>query len=484
MPSSDGSLQIAAPTGVDSHKVSSLLTVKSGHPLLGESGSSGVPALPGDKSLSHRAALFAALAEGESRVENFLVSGVTQAMLNALTVLGVRWSLNGTTLTVQGVGLQSQSTLPPVTLQCGNSATTLRLLAGALAAWGRTAVLDGSPGLRRRPMGRIIEPLQQMGVSISAEQGCAPLTLGVSPRPLHRLDYRLPVASAQLKSCLLLAALAAEGSTTLAEPGPSRDHTERMLSAMGVRVTGAASAPDGWLLTRLEPPHPLVLAPLELRLPGDMSAAAFLIVAALITPGSELTISGVGLNPTRTGLLDSLLEMGARIEISNQRLQAGEPLGDLTIQHSQLTGVRIGGARVVRMIDEFPVFAVAAACAHGTTIVADALELRHKESDRISALGGELRKLGVDFRETVDGFIVAGGNPIQGGRVDPHGDHRLAMSLAVAGLVAQAPVEIQGAEIIAESFPGFEPVLSALGASIEVTATEATGSWTAISADE
>ena len=453
MPISDNSIQFAPPPELEAQKAILLLTVKAGRPLSGEIGSPGKLALPGDKSLSHRAALFAAIAEGESRVENFLVSGVTRAMLDALTVLGVCWNLDGTTLTVQGVGLQPRPALPPVTLHCGNSATTLRLLVGALAAWNRAAVLDGSPGLRRRPMGRIIEPLRLMGVVLSAEQGCAPLSLSASPNRLHGINYRLPVASAQLKSCLLLAALAAEGRTTLAEPGPSRDHTERMLSAMGVRMTAAVPAPDGWLLTGLEPPHPLVLAPLEMQLPGDMSAAAFLIVAALITPGSELTISGVGLNPTRTGLLDTLLEMGARIEISNERQQAGEPVGDLSIAYTRLHGVRIGGDRVVRMIDEFPVFAVAAACALGDTIVEDAQELRHKESDRISALGTELRQMGVEFHETPDGFVVAGGAVLKGGRVDPHGDHRLAMSLAVAGLVAQAPVEIQGAEIITNPSP-------------------------------
>ena len=457
---------------VQTNRETHLLTIQAGRPLRGEIGSFSTPALPGDKSLSHRAALLAALAEGESRVENFLVSGVTRAMLDALTALGVGWVLDGKALTVQGVGLQPQPNLPPVTLQCGNSATTLRLLAGALAAWGRAAVLDGSPGLRRRPMGRIIEPLQQMGVVISSEQGCAPLTLSASPRPLRGIEYRLPVASAQLKSCLLLAALTAEGSTILVEPGPSRDHTERMLRAMGVQVSSTISAPDGLLLTRLEPLRPQVLAPLQMQLPGDMSAAAFLIVAALITPGSKITISGVGLNPTRTGLLDTLLEMGAQIEIVNQIEQAGEPLGDLRIRYSRLTGVRMGGERVVRMIDEFPVFAVAAACARGVTIVADAQELRHKESDRITALGGELRQLGVDFREMPDGFMVQGGNALDGGKVNPHGDHRLAMSLAVAGLVAQSPVEVQEAEIIKESFPGFESVLGALGASVAATTTD------------
>jgi 3-phosphoshikimate 1-carboxyvinyltransferase len=472
MPTSDNSIQSAPPSTVETQNLASLLTIQPGHPLRGGIGLSSTPALPGDKSLSHRAALLAAMAEGESRVENFLVSGVTRAMLDALTTLGVRWSLDGTTLTVQGSELQPRPGLPPVTLQCGNSATTLRLLAGALAAWGRSAVLDGSPGLRRRPIGRIIEPLQQMGVAISAEQGCAPLWLSDSPGPLRSIDYRLPVASAQLKSCLLLAALAADGVTTLAEPGPSRDHTERMLRAMGVRVTSAAAAQEGWLLTRLEPPRPLALMPLEMQLPGDMSAAAFLIVAGLITPGSELTISGVGLNPTRTGLLDTLLEMGAEIEIHNQREQAGEPVGDLSVRHSTLQGVQIGGERVVRMIDEFPVLAVAAACARGTTVVADAQELRHKESDRITALGCELRQLSVDFRETADGFVVYGGKALKGGRVDPHGDHRLAMSLAVAGLVAQSPVEIMQAEIINESFPGYEAVLNALGASVAIASTD------------
>jgi len=476
MPASDDSLQFASPPDLETQKYAQLLSVQAGDPLRGTVSSLSDLGLPGDKSLSHRAALLAAMAEGESRVENFLVSGVTRAMLEALTTLGVRWSLHGTTLTVQGVGLHPQHSLAPVTLDCGNSATTLRLLAGALAAWGRAAMLDGSPGLRRRPMGRIIEPLQQMGVLIGAQQGFAPLSLSASSRPLHSIDYRLPVASAQLKSCLLLAALAADGRTTLAEPGPSRDHTERMLRSMGVRVTGAEPTSAGWLLTRLEPPNPLALTPLDIHLPGDMSAAAFLIVAALITPGSQITISGVGLNPTRTGLLDTLLEMGAEIEILNRREQAGEPLGDLSIRHSRLVGVRISGARVVRMIDEFPVFAVVAACARGVTVVADAQELRHKESDRITALGGELRSLGVDFRETADGFVVDGGKALKGGQVDPHGDHRLAMSLAVAGLVTQSPVEILGAEIINESFPGFESLLGVLGAFVTTTTMgESTG---------
>jgi 3-phosphoshikimate 1-carboxyvinyltransferase len=448
------------------------LIVAPGNPLAGEvkaDGTDGQPGLPGDKSLSHRAALFAAMADGESWIENFLVSGVTEAMLGALSKLGVPWQLEGTTLRVRGVGLRSASGGSPVvsgvTLNCGNSATTLRLLAGALAAWGAQVTLDGSPGLRRRPMRRIVEPLRAMGVEIVSQDGCAPLAVQAVNLPLRPLEYTLPVASAQVKSCLLLAALSAAGTTTLVEPGPSRDHTERMLRAMGVEVTNHALDGERWV-TRLTPPSPFSLTPLQIRLPGDISAASFLIVAALITPGSQVTLRQVGLNPTRTGLLDTLREMGAEIHIENQNVQGGEPVGDLTVCHSRLRGVQVGGERVVRMIDEFPVFAIAAAYAHGETVVRDAQELRHKESDRISALGQELRCLGVDFSEKPDGFVIRGGSLPNGGRVQTHGDHRLAMALAVCGLAACRPVQVMDAQIIDESFPAFASVLRSLGASV------------------
>jgi 3-phosphoshikimate 1-carboxyvinyltransferase len=449
------------------------LMVFPGRPLNGEIGGANEPALPGDKSLSHRAALLAAMAAGESRIENFQVSGVTRAMLEALSALDVPWRLDGKTLYVKGVGLgravDSGQLACPVRqgawLHCGNSATTLRLLAGALAAWGASATLDGSPGLRSRPMNRIVEPLRQMGVDIQATQGCAPLTLQSSARPLRALEYTLPVASAQVKSCLLLAALAGDGETTLIEPGPSRDHTERMLRAMGVKVESGLTQGQG--LTRITPPTPLVLSPLEATLPGDISAAAFLIVAGLIIPGSRLTLRGIGLNPTRTGLLEALVEMGADLCISNQTEKGGEPLGDLTVGYSSLHGTRVSGERVVRMIDEFPAFAAAAAYAHGTTLVADAQELRHKESDRITLLGDELRSLGVSFTETPDGFIIEGGGALNGGVVQSHGDHRLAMSLAVAGLAARASVTVHGALAMQESFPEFIAVLQALGASVD-----------------
>ncbi len=429
-----------------------VLTVGPGSRLIGEVGGADGLYLPGDKSLSHRAALLGAMADGSTTVRNFLVSGVTEAMLNSLKRLGVSWRLDGTTLAVQGVGLEIRDQLP-VILDCGNSATTLRLLAGAAAAWGRPVLLDGTPGLRRRPMGRIIDPLRQMGVAISGEQDRAPLTLSVSPRPLAPLRWELPVASAQVKSCLLLAGLATDGETELIEPGPSRDHTERMLSAMGVEVQSKPIG-DGRCWTRLKPPQPLSLAQVDLTLPGDFSAASFIIVAALLVPGSQVVLREVGLNPTRTGLLETLKEMGADITVAGLSEQGGEPVGDLIVRSSALRGGRVNGERVVRMIDEFPAFAVAAAYAEGETIVSEAEELRHKESDRITALGNELRRLGVDFRETPDGFAILGGSPIRGGQADSHGDHRLAMSLALVGLASQAPVRVNGASVIQESFPG------------------------------
>lgn len=425
--------------------------------------------LPGDKSLSHRAALFAALATGESKIENFQVSGVTRPLLNALKQLDVEWYLNGNRLTVEGRGLEGLH--PPVEpVNCGNSATTLRLLAGALAAAGIPVVLDGSPGLRRRPMERIVLPLQRMGVPITAAPGGgAPLTLTerAADHPLHNIQYTLPVASAQVKSCLLLAALSAEGSSTLFEPGPSRDHTENMLCNMGVEVTNRQlKDPSGTIYaTRLTPPA-APLQPLRFSIPGDISAAAFLIVAALITPGSQLTLNGVGLNATRTGLLDVLQKMGADLQVTVLTNKGGEPAGRITVHHSPLQAVEVNGPLVVRMIDEFPIFAVAAAFAQGTTVVREAEELRLKESDRITAICQELSHIGVDIQETSDGFLIHGGACPRGGEVDAHGDHRLAMSLVVAGLACQEPVTVHGAEMTAESFPNFIPVLQALGSKI------------------
>lgn len=420
---------------------------------------------PGDKSISHRAALFAAMADGESRIEHFLVSGVTCAMLDALTTLSVRWELEGETLRVAGTGAFSS---PHTAVYCGNSATTMRLLAGAIAASGIPAMLDGSPGLRHRPMDRIVEPLRAMGVSIASHPtGGAPLALGRrNPgQRLKAIDHHLHVASAQVKSCLLLAGLAADGPFVISEPALSRDHSERMLRSLGVEIQPLRL--EDRPAVRITPPSMLQLSPLEMTIPGDFSAAAFLLVAALITPGSQITLRSVNLNPTRTGLLNALQEMGAGITIANLREQSGEPLGDLVVHASDLTSISVSGERVVQMIDEFPVFAVAAAFARGRTVVTQAGELRYKESDRITALCERLRALGVQVQELPDGFIIDGRGAVAGDcRLDAHGDHRLAMAMAVAGLGADRPVEIEQAEMLCESFPQFPAILRLLGAGL------------------
>lgn len=446
-----------------------ILSVSPGGALHGEA------TLPGDKSISHRAALFGALADGESRFENFQVSGVTRAMVGSLETLGVCIDLEGTQLRVASEGLRGLARLAtknypwqaPV-IDCGNSATTMRLLAGGLSAAGVKAVLDGSPGLRRRPMDRIVGPLRQMGVPIEARQGCAPLHLNPAHFPLKAIETSLPVASAQVKSCLLLAALVAAGESRLREPGPSRDHSERMLRKMGVSIESLTDeTPAGCIYeTRLTPPPDGRLKPIQMTIPGDFSAAAFLIVAALITPGSEIGLQGVGLNPTRTGLLDVLRSMGADIQVENRRESGGDPLGDLTIRHSQMRAAKVDGPLVVRMIDEFPALAIAAAYADGTTSVHGATELRYKESDRISALCLELSHLGVEVKEYKDGFQIQGGKSLVGGEVDSHGDHRLAMALALAGLGSEAPVGVRNAGVIAESFPDFNRQLALLGANL------------------
>ena len=439
------------------------LIISPGKPLRGEY------RLPGDKSLSHRVALFAALADGQSRISNFPLSGVTKAMLRALTDLGVEWELKGDELVVLGKGFSGLKP-PQHLLDCGNSATTLRLLAGALSAANLPAVLDGSEGLRRRPMDRILTPLRQMGVAITGTENCAPLQISSALLPLKALDYKLPVASAQVKSCLILAGLSADGVMVLREPGPSRDHTEHLLQAMGVQIQswveqsesgGAAQYNTQWMPLNGRP-----LLPLTFSIPGDISSAAFLIVAALVVPGSEITLRNIGLNPTRTGLLDALWAMGADIQVLNISAEPGEPRGDLLVRSSQLHGTQVSGPLVVRMIDEFPAFAVAAAFAQGETSVSQAEELRFKESDRISALCEELNRLGIQSREAPDGFTVKGGNLPRGGEVDSHGDHRLAMALGLVGLAGSHPVTVLGAQVIGESFPEFVDIFQSFGADL------------------
>jgi 3-phosphoshikimate 1-carboxyvinyltransferase len=419
--------------------MSDLIVLSTG-PLQGSSG------VPGDKSISHRALLLGALASGTSQVSGLLASGDTLATLACVRALGIEVEEppGSAALVIHGRGLQGWQA-PAAILDCARSGTTMRLLAGILAGQPFDSTLSGEEQLRCRPMSRVVEPLRRMGADIVDCAGYAPLL--IHGKQLHGREHTLQVASAQVKSALLLAGLYAVGPTTVAMPGPARDHTERMLAAMGVAVEVSG------FCVGLRPAA--ALAPLTLQVPGDISSAAFPLVAATLVPGSRVTLNAVGVNPTRTGLLDVLAAMGANIVVTNQRGEGGEPVADLAVQSALLRGTEIGGELVVRMIDEFPVLAVAATQATGSTLVRDAAELRVKESDRIAAVVAELQKMGAAIAARPDGFVVEGPARLHGARVDSHGDHRLAMALAVAGLVAEGKTVIRGAERIADSFPGF-----------------------------
>ncbi len=436
------------------------LIVMPGSSLHGEVGTQGRLSLPGDKSISHRALLLGALADGPSRIGGFLPCGDCLATLACLRALGVEVETHdATTLTIHGRGLRGLRA-PSVPLDCARSGTTMRLLAGILAGHPLGQVsrpcpctLTGDEQLLRRPMRRVVEPLRRMGAEIETTDGHAPLT--IRGRRLRGCDHTLAIASAQVKSALLLAGLYAGGPTTIRQPGPARDHTERMLAAMEatIEVNG---------LTVTLAPSPSSLVSLSLTVPGDISSAAFPLVAAALVPGSEVTVENVGVNPTRTGLLDVLRTMGADVVVTNEREQGNEPVADVTVRASGLVGVEVGGDTVVRMIDEFPVLAVAATQAHGATVVRDAGELRVKETDRIAAIVAELRALGARIDPLPDGFIIEGPTPLHGAVVNSHGDHRLAMALAVAGLVAEGEVVIENAECIDDSFPGFVELMRGL----------------------
>lgn len=410
----------------------------------------GAVSLPGDKSLAHRACLFAALAEGVSEIRNFPDSGVARAMRGALETLGVPSTYTDGTLRLRGNGMRPFPNAG-VTVPCGNSATTFRLLAGALAATGTSAVLDGSPGLRRRPMERIAEPLRQMGALVDTTDGHAPLRLAA--KPLSSIDYALPVASAQVLSGIEIAALGATGETTVSVPGPVRDHTTRMLRAMG------AEAAEEGSVTRVRGPV-RKLVPLAGTLPGDISSAAFLFAAAALVPGSRVLVRDLCVNPGRTGFLDILRAMGAEVRFGAVREVFGEPTADVSVASTgSLRAVTVDGALVVRSIDEFPAIAALACFAEGETVVHEAAELRAKETDRIACLVTALASLGAEVREFPDGFSVRGGT-LRGGTAQAYGDHRLAMALALLGL--RADVAVEGAEILSESFPGFIPALESL----------------------
>lgn len=420
----------------------------------------GTVAIPGDKSISHRAAMFAALAEGRSHVRNFLPGGDCRATLGVLRLLGVPIEeVSPTELFIEGVGLRGLQE-PAGVLDCVNSGTTMRLMAGLLAGQPFFSVLTGSAQLVKRPMGRVVEPLRQMGAQIWGRQGGQLAPLAIQGSPLHHLDYALPVASAQVKSALLLAGLFGDGLVVVRQPGPARDHTERMLAAMGAPIRTW-----GPVVTSERPKQPL--RPLDITVPGDISSAAFLLAAGLLVPRSHVTVAGVGVNLTRTGILDILRAMGAAVRLENLRDEGGEPVADLVVEHAELHGAEISGDLVVRAIDELPVVAVLATQAHGRTVVRDAAELRVKETDRIATVAQELRKLGAQVEEFPDGFVVEGPVQLRSAPVWSHGDHRLAMALAVAGLVASGPVLVEEAECVGDSFPGFERALQVLGVELE-----------------
>lgn len=400
-----------------------------------------------DKSISHRAVIFSSLARGESLIRNFLLAADTLSSYQCMIHLGVEMSRDGSLIRVQGKGIDGLQE-PIQVLDCGNSGTTLRLLSGLLSGRPFFSVLSGDASLNKRPMQRIIAPLNSMGALINARGQGNYAPLAISGHNLSAIDYTLPVASAQVKSALLLAALTAEGETTLTEPHKSRDHTERILGAMGARIQ------EEGLKVRLSPGADLL--PQEFIIPGDISSAALFMVAATIIPGSELLIKGVGINPSRSGIVEVLIQMGANIKLENQQVISGEPVADLIVSHSLLKAVEVRGDLVPRLIDELPVLAVAMAVASGTSIVHEAQELRVKESDRIEAITGELKKMGVQAEATEDGFIIEGGiGPLKGAQVKSYGDHRIAMSLAVAALLAEGETVITNPEAVDISFPGF-----------------------------
>ena len=431
------------------------ITIHPDHPLTGDC------TIPGDKSISHRAVMFASLAEGESRIQHFLNGADCLATVNIMRALGIQIEQpSPTELTVHGRGIDGLQE-PAGVLDCDNSGTTMRLLVGLLAGQNFTSFLSGTEQIRRRPMGRVVRPLRGMGAQIIGRQGGDLAPLGMAPTNLRGVEYDLPVASAQVKSCVLLAGLYAKGLTVVREPGPTRDHTERLLKAMGAPVESYGNT-----ISSERPSRPL--SPLDLIVPGDASSAAFLLVAASIVPGSRITLRGVGVNRTRTGLIDALVEMGANIMLTNEREQGGEPVADIEVRTAELRGAELGGREMVTLIDELPVLAVAATQAAGRTVVRDAGELRVKETDRIATTVSELRKMGAQIEPTPDGFIVNGPSPLRGAPVESHGDHRLAMAMTVAGLVARGTTVVHGAEVTADSFPGFEVTLQALGAKLAV----------------
>jgi 3-phosphoshikimate 1-carboxyvinyltransferase len=416
-------------------------------PLLGEI------SVPGDKSIGHRAVIFASIANGQSRIFNLSGGEDNLRTVQAFRDMGVRIWWEGESLCIQGAGWNGLSE-PRATIDCGNSGTAMRLLSGVLAGRPFASRLDGDSSLRQRPMQRVIDPLSRMGAKIKSreEKGLAPLE--IRGDELRGIDYKMAVASAQVKSAILLAGLQAGGVTTIEEPQSSRNHTELMIKGFGgetkVAERSVSVAGGQRLFGR------------EVRIPGDISSAAFFLVAAATLPGSEITVRNVGVNPTRDGVLDVLRGMGARIQLLNPRIETGEPVADIKINGSQLKGIEIGPEMVARTVDEYPILAVAGALASGVTTMSGVKELRYKESDRIATMTEGLRRLGAEVEEREDGMTIRGGKPLEAASVKTYGDHRVAMSLAIAGLSTGRGIQMDDVACVSTSFPGFFELLQRL----------------------
>lgn len=413
----------------------------------------GTLTVPGDKSISHRAVMFGSLAQGDTRISHFLEGADCLSTISCFRKMGIDIERNGEELLIHGKGLHGLRA-PEGILDVGNSGTTTRLISGILSGQSFVSELTGDASIQSRPMKRIMTPLLSMGADIVSlkNNGCAPLR--ISGRPLHAIHYNSPVASAQVKSCVLLAGLYADGTTGVTEPVLSRNHTELMLNYFGADVhsegTTASIQPEPRLEAR------------DIRVPGDISSAAYFIAAGLLTPGSEVLLKNVGINPTRDGMLRVCRDMGADITLLNVN-QEGEPTADLLIRTSSLHGVSIGGEIIPTLIDELPMIAVMAAFAEGTTVIKDAQELKVKESDRIQVMVDNLKRMGADIEATDDGMIIHGGRPLKGAQIDAFLDHRVAMSFAVAGTICDGPLSITGGDCVNISYPGFYQDLYCLG---------------------
>ena len=405
--------------------------------------------VPGDKSVSHRAVMFGSIAKGDTKITGFLTGDDCMSTISCFKKLGIDIETDGENVVVHGKGLHGL-TAPTELLDVGNSGTTIRLISGLLSGQDFVCRLNGDSSIQKRPMNRVIKPLSLMGAKIkSTGDGYAPLE--ITGTGLKGIEYKMPVASAQVKSAILLASLYADGETVVIEDMPSRDHTEIMLNYFGADITNQ----NGRITSR--PVKELYARPVTV--PADISSAAFFIAAALLTPNSEITVTNVGINKTRTGILDAFAEMGADIKIVNEHLAGGEPVGDIVAKTSSLKAITLGGDMIPRMIDEIPVFVVAALAANGTTVIKDAQELKVKESNRIATMAQELGKMGAKITETEDGMIIEGGQTLHGAVTYSHLDHRVAMSIAVAALNAKGETVITDADCVGISFPNFYELL-------------------------